>query len=154
MNGSPRPPTYVFCVPRPGRLAFLTANKVKPIFTCLFQTQDMPSLSNAKLAYRAHWMLYYVNFFFCVLHHAHGETRCMSKSKLKVNVKGAVRCSYVQRCSRAKYVSQSPRCGRRAFLYTAGGHFPWNLNIMFKSKMMHFLGNSQFWALYVPFEDG
>ena len=154
MNGSPRPPTYVFCVPRPGRLAFLTTNKVKPIFICLFQTQDMPSLSNAKLAYRAHWMLYYVNFFFCVLHHAHGETRCMSKSKLKVNVKGAVRCSYVQRCSRAKYVSQSPRCGEARLSVHCWRPFPLKFECMFKSKISCILGNSQFWAFYVHFEDG
>ena len=148
MNGSPRPPTYGFCVPPPGRLVFLLANKVKPVFIFFFSSNTRHSIYSS-----LDW-IYYSNFFFCLLLQAHAGTRCMSKSKLNVNVKGAVRCSYVQRCSRAKYVSQIPRCGRRAFLYTAGGHFPWNLNVMFKSKIIRILANSQFWAFYVHFEDG
>ena len=53
MNGSPTPPTYGFCVPPPGRLVFLLANKVKPVFI-FFQTLD--------IAYTAHWIGFIIQF--------------------------------------------------------------------------------------------
>ena len=146
MNGSPTPPTYGFCVPPPGRLVFLLANKVKPVFI-FFQTLD--------IAYTAHWIGFIIQISSSVycFRHTLEPGACQSQSwKWTLRELYVVRTFNVVRAQST--LVKAPGAGRRAFLYTAGGHFPWNLNIMFKSKIIRILGNSQFWAFYVHFEDG